>query len=290
MRLLLLAGFVCITFLTQQAAAAEWTHEELRRFPAVEAKQGVAVDETFFYAITNDAIGKYRKDTGERVSGWEDEKNGPIQHLNAGIAVDGKLYCAHSNFPNVPEKSSMEVWDCATMKHEGSFPFNEPPGSLTWIDTRDETWYACFAHYKKNSDPALSQLVRYDAAGKELARWTFPPKLVERFGNYSASGGSFGPFGRLFVTGHDAKELYVMDMMRSGGQMIWLDTIPISAEGQAFAWDHIEGNEGILYSISRKTKEVIVSRIAEKAAGKSAEGEAKDSSNEKKSAEAKSKK
>ena len=41
-----------------------------KRFKADEAHQGVAVDAEHFYAITNAAIGKYRKDTGERVGGW----------------------------------------------------------------------------------------------------------------------------------------------------------------------------------------------------------------------------
>ena len=46
--------------------AGNWRHEELRRFKAAEANQGVAVDAEFFYAIDNHAIGKYRKDTGAR--------------------------------------------------------------------------------------------------------------------------------------------------------------------------------------------------------------------------------
>ena len=41
--------------------AGNWRHEELRRFKAAEANQGVAV-----YAIDNHALGKYRKDTGAR--------------------------------------------------------------------------------------------------------------------------------------------------------------------------------------------------------------------------------
>ena len=44
-----------------------WRHEELRRFPAREANQGVASDDQFLYVISNSAIGKYRKDTFERV-------------------------------------------------------------------------------------------------------------------------------------------------------------------------------------------------------------------------------
>ena len=44
----------------------------------------------------------------------------------------------------------------------------------------------------------------------------------------------------------------------------WQATIPISAEGQAFAWDPVETN--LLYSISRPRREVIVSRITRGAA------------------------
>ena len=91
-------------------------HEELRRFKAAEANQGVAVDAEFFYAIDNHAIGKYRKDTGARVGGWDGGKGGRIQHLNAGVLLDGRLYCAHSNFPKLPAESSVEMWNTATMQ------------------------------------------------------------------------------------------------------------------------------------------------------------------------------
>jgi hypothetical protein len=44
-----------------------------------------------------------------------------------------------------------------------------------------------------------------------------------------------------------------------GDVWTWKTAIPISAHGQAFAWDR--NQSGILYSIDRKTKEVIVSRV-----------------------------
>lgn len=235
------------------------TAEALRRFKAAEAYQGVAVDEQHFYAITNHAIGKYRKDTGERVATW-DGSGGKLKHLNAGVVLDGRLYCAHSNFPDLPEQSSVEIWDTATLEHVGEHHFENPPGSLTWVDRRDGAWFACFAHYRKSSDPALTRVVKFDANWQRLATYTFPPKLIERFAGNSSSGGSFGPGGHLFVTGHDAKELYVLDVPEREGEMIWRDTIAISAAGQAFAWDRKE--PGVLYSIQRKTKEVLVSRIA----------------------------
>ena len=37
---------------TIAGAAEPSTHEEIRRYPAPEARQGIAVDDTFFYAIT----------------------------------------------------------------------------------------------------------------------------------------------------------------------------------------------------------------------------------------------
>ncbi len=253
MRILLLL------LLCSVAAAADLQHTELRRFKAAEANQGVAVDAQHFYAITNHVIGKYRKDNGERVAGWEGAKDGRIKHLNAGIVLDGKLYCAHSNFPALPEESSVEIWDTATMQPVDKHVFEKPTGSLTWVDRKDGAWFACFAHYKQTSDPAKSCVVKFNDQWQEQARWSFPIKLIERFAGMSSSGGSFGPGGHLFVTGHDAKELYVLDVPASSGELQWLSTIPISAAGQAFAWDR--GEDGVLYSIQRKTKEVIVSRI-----------------------------
>lgn len=248
--------------------AADWLHADLRRLKAVEANQGVAVDREHFYAITNHAIGKYRKDTGERVAGWDGDKDGRIRHLNAGVVLEGKLYCAHSNFPAMPEESSVEIWDTATMQPTASHVFEKPPGSLTWVDRRDGAWFACFVQYRKTGDPAKSRVVKYDAQWRQLASWSFPAALIERFAGNSASGGSFGPGGFLFVTGHDAPELYVLEMPEGGGELIWKATIPITAAGQAFAWDR--GEDGVLYSIQRKTKEVIVSRITASAAEKKA--------------------
>jgi hypothetical protein len=114
-----------------------WRYVETRRFPAPEARQGVAADDKYLYVISNHALGKYRKDTGERVNGWECPKGEPLTHLNAGIVRKGRLYCAHSNFPGVPMLSSVEIWDTATMKHVGNHSFGRTDGSLTWIDRRN---------------------------------------------------------------------------------------------------------------------------------------------------------
>ncbi len=240
----------------------EWTHRELNRFKAEEAHQGVAVDAEHFYAVTNEAIGKYRKDNGARVGGWKDVKDGSIKHLNAGIVIDGKLYCAHSNYPEMPMKSSVEVFDPKTMQHLESIDLTRVGGSLTWVDRRDGAWYACFAQYAKTGDPARTCVVRFDLNWKPEAEIRFPAEMVARFGKHSSSGGSFGQEGHLFITGHDAQELYVLDLPVKGDVWIWGGAIPISAHGQAFAWDR--STPGILYSIDRKTKEVIVSRVSKR--------------------------
>jgi hypothetical protein len=243
------------------AKKSAWQHEELNRFKAGEAHQGVAVDATHFYAITNAAIGKYRKDTGERVGGWEEAKGGRLKHLNAGLVLEGKLYCAHSNYPEIPMKSSVEIWDPQTMQHLQSIDLTTPAGSLTWVDRRDGVWFACFAQYAKTGDPANTRIMTFDAGWKKIGELGFPKEMVAKFGKNSSSGGSFGPGQHLFITGHDAQELYVLDLPAKGDVLIWRTAIPISAHGQAFAWDRSE--PGIFYSIDRKTSETIVSRITE---------------------------
>src|SRR5690606_11035674 len=121
-------------------------------------------------------VGKYRKDSGERVDGWEGEKGGRIQHLNAGFVMDGRLYLAHSNYPKLPEQSSVEIMDVKTMKMVDSHDFENPPGSLTWVQWRDSGWYTCFAQYERKDGPGpqATALVRFDANWKEQQRWKFP--------------------------------------------------------------------------------------------------------------------
>ncbi len=243
-----------------------WRHEELRRFPAPEARQGVAVDNEFLYAISNHDLAKYRKSNAEKVAVWNGPDNGPITHLNAGIVRDGRLYCAHSNYPHIPMLSSVEIWDTATLTHVGTHSFGRMDGSLTWIDWRDGKWFACFAHYGKEKaeagrDPSWTQIIAFDEQWRRLESWALPPALVERLSprGYTCSGGAFGPGGYLYVTGHDNTELYVLQFPEAGSTMKWIATVAITAEGQSFAWDSQEKN--VLYTIVKRSREVIISRI-----------------------------
>jgi len=249
-----------------QLTTPGWGYEELRRFKAPEAGQGVAVDRDFFYAINNHTIGKYRKSSGERVALWEGGANGEIIHLNAGIILNGQLYTVHSNYPGVPMLSSLEIFDPVALKHASSHSFGRMDGSFTWLDRRDNRWIACFVHYgnkgaEPNRDAAWTQIIAFDDEWRRTAGWALPPDLIARFGGrgYSASGGAFGPDGHLYLTGHDNTELYVVDFPKAGSVLKWIATIPIPAEGQAFCWD--PENRGVLYLVLKRTKEVIVGRV-----------------------------
>lgn len=243
-----------------------WRYEELRRFAAPEARQGVAADARHVYAINNYTLAKYEKDSGKRVALWDGVKGGPVIHLNAGVVFEGRLYCAHSNYPGVPMQSSVEIFDTATLQPIGSHSFGRTDGSLTWLDRRDGKWIACFVHYgarggEPGRGPEWTHLVEFDEQWRRLRGWTLPPDLIAHIGprGYSVSGGAFGPRGFLYATGHDNPELYVLEFPTAGSVLKWIATVPITAEGQAFGWDPEKPD--VLYTIARKTREVVVGRV-----------------------------
>lgn len=247
-------------------SADGWKYADNRRFAAPEARQGVAADDEFLYVISNHALGKYRKDTGERVAAWECPPGQPLTHLNAGLVHEGRLYCAHSNYPGVPNLSSVEIWDTATLQHVASHSFGRADGSLTWLDRRNGRWIACFAHYTgKGAEPGRgaewTRLVEFDDAWRQTGAWALPGDLLQKLAarGFSVSGGAFGPGGFLYVTGHDDTALYVLAMPDAGPTLKWVATIPISAQGQAFSWDPRDPN--LLYTISKAAREVIIGRL-----------------------------
>jgi hypothetical protein len=116
--------------------AEDRTFQEVGKFNIDEARQGIAVDQNYIYVIDTRRIGKYKKDTGEQVAKWGG-KNSPIIHLDSGVIYQGKLYCAHSNYPAVPMTSSVEIWDAETLEHIDSHSFGIRWGSCTWVDRHD---------------------------------------------------------------------------------------------------------------------------------------------------------
>ncbi len=261
----------CLWFILALPLAAEttagWAYQELKRMPAPEARQGVVADGEYFYAISNHALGKYRKSNGEQVEHWECPEGDPLTHLNAGILRKGRLYCAHSNYPGVPNLSSVEIWDARTLKHVESHSFGRADGSFTWLDRRGDRWIACFVHYgKKGGEPGKgpewTRIVEYDDDWRETGSWSLPADLIAAIGNrgYSCSGGALGPGGYLYVTGHDNPALYVLQFPTAGPALKWIATIDVPAEGQAFAWD--PKDRDVIHMISKRGREIISGRVA----------------------------
>lgn len=239
---------------------------ELRRWRPRGANQGVAVDRDHFYGIGNFIVGKYDKRTGERVGEWIGLRGGPIIHLNGGLVQDGLLVLSHSNFPQLPMASSVEYFDPVTVRPVRSVSLGLRHGSLTWAERREGEWWACFAHYndqgfESGKDQRWTHVGRFDDRWQMLESWLFPPQVVATWGKSSCSGGSWGPDGLLYVTGHDAKELYVLRLPRLGSVLEYVTTIDVPFEGQSWAWDPAEPR--VIYGIIRRTREVVVARIPE---------------------------
>lgn len=233
----------------------------VRRFRAPEATQAVAVDGHFFYAIANAEIGKYEKGTGGRVGGWKGPPGGPITHLNSGLVIGHELYCAHSNYPHTPMVSSVEVFDTDRMLHLRSLALPSGLGSATWLAYADESWWVTFANYsgkggEAGKGSAATRLVRLAADWRPAQMWTFPGSVIARWGTMSSSGGTLAGSRVFYTTGHDAPEIYVVEVPRAGTELKLRTIIRTESQGQGLALD---GAERRLYSIQRRTGEVIVS-------------------------------
>lgn len=252
----LLAAVVAADFAPDAAAAA---FEQIAELAVPEASQGVGVDERHFYAVDNHAIAKYDKSTGKRVERWEGRSDGPIVHLDSAMLMSGKLYAAHSNYPGWPMTSSVEIFDADTLEHIGTHSFGIRWGSLTWMDWHDEHWWMTFANYDQTIGPgetpyghkANTVVVELTGDFRPVRSWTLPKEVLDRFGRMSNSGGSWGPDGFLYLSGHDAAEVYKMTLPEAGSVLELVEIVPLNIRGQGVAWDRSQ--PGVLYGILRAT-------------------------------------
>ncbi len=236
------------------------SYRAVRSFRCPGAGQGVAVDDRYFYAIGNQQITKYSKD-GDSLATWQERDTRLIRHFDGGIVVDGLLYCSHSNFPEVPMASSIEIFDPEKMVHVGTVSLGIDNGSCTWVVPGEDCWYVCFAHYDRFGgnaggeplrDASWTQIVQYDKQWRRLQGWILPPELIREIRPMSLSGGLFLN-GKFYCTGHDARKLYVLEFPPYGMRLRWTGTIDIPFNGQGIAID----SEGFLWGINRKEKQVI---------------------------------
>lgn len=243
----------------------------IRRFPIENAShlQGVAVDNDFFYAISNAAITKHRKSDGSLVMAWDGGKDSIIRHLNSGMVIGDRLYCANSNFPEEPMTSSIEIFDTRTMKHIGSHSFGIFRGSATWVDRYRGSWWVVFANYNgkhssEGRDNRWTTLVKFNDNWNELESWVFPRVVLEAFAPNSNSGGNWSGKGTLYLTGHDKKEMYIMRLPEIGYTLQLLQVVPVANPGQAIAIDRWRKDREIIYAVDREEKAVIVQEITER--------------------------
>ncbi len=232
------------------------------RIAAPEARQGAASDGRFVYAIGDHRIGKYAVATGRRVAAWSGDP-WRFPHINSCTVVGRELVCAASNYPALPQTSSVEYFDVNRLVHLRSVRLGVGPGSLTALDRHRGQWWAVFANYdgrggQPGRDHRATLLVRMDDAFRRLEAWTFPPAVLARLAPNSASGASWTADGRLTVGGHDRPELYVVAVPRAGSVLDHVATVPVITRGQAFDWDPRDPK--LLWSIDRKRKEIVASR------------------------------
>jgi hypothetical protein len=258
---LLLALLICLV--ASQAGMSQKFIEKLR-FEASEARQGVAVDKEHIYIINNHKIVKRSKKDFSTIESWDGGEDGVIQHLNSGIVINGKLYCANSNYPEIPMASSIEIFDVETLEHVDNISFGIFLGSCTWLDYRDGFWWVMFAHYgnkaqQVNRDVSWSTLVKMDNEFRQLESWIFPSDLIDEIKPYSLSGGVAVGNKQFFCTGHHNYEIYVLDIPEMGFTLKWTNTILSPFRGQGIAVDQDSPN--LFYGINRDSKEVIIAEL-----------------------------
>jgi len=220
----------------------------VREIPAPEAHQAAAADERFFYAIANKVVAKYDRKSGERIA----VSTGPAEHLNSGFLREGRLYCAHSNFPKLPEKSEIKVLDCESMELTTFRDFGNFGGSLTWCLWKEGRWWCHFAKYGAANGESF--LVEFDEDWKELRRFTWPSEVTRRIGKNSLSGAVWRG-DSLLATGHDDPELFRVRVPKEGTVLEFLETQTIPFTGQGIAVDPVTGG---LVGIHRKQKKLIL--------------------------------
>lgn len=247
----------------------ELNGETLETFATFDANQGIAVDQTAFYAVNNASITKHDKATGEALLQWVGPDGGPVIHLDSGVVLDGVLYAAHSNYAEWPMTSSVEMFDTETLEHTGSYSFGIYRGSFTWLDRHDEFWWGAFANYNRVQEGDSqaygltynTQIVKMNDEFEVIESWTLPAELLDSFDPMSNSGGSWGPDGRLYLSGHDAAAVYVMELPDAGSILEWIATVNLpSIEGQGIAWDR-SSTEPVLWGILRETREAFAMSI-----------------------------
>ena len=238
----------------------------MQTFEAAAARQGVAVDEGHFYAVGSVDVTKHRKSDGASQQRFDGATQRPsLLHLDSGVVHRGMLYAAHSNYPELPMTSSIEVWDAANLVHVASHSLGVLLGSMTWLDRHDGFWWGCFANYDKvqpgHSEPYgrtdRTVIVKMDDRFRILRQWTLPASVLDRMRPMSNSGGSWGPDELLYLTGHDRPELYAVTLPESESKASLRAIVHAPGnEGQGIAWDR-STSARVIWGIFKRERRVV---------------------------------
>src|SRR6476620_9340377 len=98
---------------------------------------------------------------------------------------------------------------------------------------------------------AATQVIKFSQDFRMLGAWVLPKAILDKLGVMSNSGGSWGPDGFLYLTGHDLGELYKVRLPKAGSVLELVATIPMAIRGQGIAWDR--SDPGVIYGIVRAT-------------------------------------
>lgn len=235
------------------SAAGKRAYVATGTLPAPEANQAAAADRQWVYAIDNGVVAKYDRVTGNRVG----VSTGRASHLNSGFLWEGRLYCAHSNYPKKPERSEIMVLDPASMQLRSFKNFGEYRGSLTWVLRKEGAWWCNFAHY--GAENGKTVLVKLDDNWKELGAWTYPVEVVRDLGRMSLSGGIWQG-DDLLATGHDKQVIYRLRLPDNGTVLQLMEVIASPFPGQGIAVDPATGG---LVGIERAKRRVVFAALKE---------------------------
>lgn len=205
------------------------------------ATQAAAADERYAYAISNTTVAQYDRATGRLM---QVGTAADAEHLNSGFVHEGRVYCAHSNYPAEPPESEIRVFDPATGTLSLFHRFEDPPGSLVWCVRRGGNWWCCFAWYRAENDRTV--LVEYADGGlaREARRFTFPCEVVADWDGMSASGGIWDR-DTLLVSHHHFPVLYRLAVPASGAELRLVEALGCPFPGQGIAADPAGGLVGI---------------------------------------------
>jgi hypothetical protein len=156
------------------------------------------------------------------------------------------------------------MWDAKSLRHIQSHSFGIFAGSATWFDFLNGNRYVTFAHYRTSADepardPRWTTLIEFNSEWQQRQAWVYPDEVVSKLGQYSISGGVFTPDRKLFCTGHDNPEVYVLNFPEGGSSLVLEDSFAIPMNGQGIALD--PSDPALLYGIDRAKREMVAVRI-----------------------------